>query len=84
MLFNSYEFLFVFLPATLVGFFALSGLRRFGLAAGWLALASIWFYGYWNPRYVLLLGTSIVLNFIAGQAILRYRSTGALGWRVRC
>ena len=79
MLFNSYEFLFIFLPATLVGFFALSGLRRFGLAAGWLALASIWFYGYWNPRYVLLLGTSIVLNFFAGQAILRYRSTGALG-----
>jgi len=76
MLFNSYEFLFLFLPATLAGFFALSSVRRFRVAAAWLALASIFFYGYWNPRYVALLLASIVVNFGAGMGILRARAAG--------
>lgn len=69
MLFNSYEFIYFFLPVTLAVFFALSGggLRR--AASGWLALASIFFYGYWSPRYVLLLMASIIVNFAAGQLI---------------
>lgn len=75
MLFNSYEFLFLFLPTTLVFFFALSGARRFKAAAAWLALVSIFFYGYWSPRYVVLLLTSILFNFTAGHAILRSRLT---------
>src|SRR5690349_18462889 len=78
MLFNSYEFLFLFLPATLAGFFALSGVRRCRIAAAWLALASIFFYGYWNPRYVALLLGSIVVNFGAGMGILRARAAGRL------
>ncbi|HUP08292.1 MAG TPA: MBOAT family protein [Caldimonas sp.] len=78
MLFNSYEFLFLFLPATLAGFFVLSGVRRFRIAAAWLALASIFFYGYWNPRYVALLLGSIAVNFGAGMGILRARADGRL------
>ena len=39
-----------------------------------LALASIFFYGYWSLRYVALLLVSILMNFGAGSAILRYRS----------
>ena len=73
MLFNSYEFLFFFLPATIAVFFVLSGYRFFKAAAAWLALVSIFFYGYWNPRYVILLLASIAINFAAGHAILRYR-----------
>lgn len=76
MLFNSYEFLFFFLPATLAGFFVLSGLRFVRLAAAWLALVSIFFYGYWSPRYIILLMVSIGLNFAAGQAIARFRNVG--------
>ncbi len=72
MLFNSYEFLYFFLPVTLAGFFALSGARRAKGAAAWLALASIFFYGYWSPRYVLLLIASIAVNLFAGRAILRF------------
>jgi alginate O-acetyltransferase complex protein AlgI len=71
MLFNSYEFLFLFLPITLCLFFALAGMGRARLAAGWLAVASVFFYGYWGPRYVLLLTASIAFNFVAGRAILR-------------
>lgn len=77
MLFNSYEFIYYFLPVTLIVFFALSGggLRR--AAAGWLALASIFFYGYWSPRYVLLLMGSIAANFAAGRLIDALRRSGA-------
>lgn len=71
MLFNSYEFLFLFLPATLAGFFVLSERQHFKTAAAWLALVSIVFYGYWNPRYVVLLTSSILVNFAAGRQILR-------------
>lgn len=74
MLFNSYEFLFFFLPATIAVFFTLSGFRYFKAAAAWLALVSIFFYGYWSPRYVILLMASIAVNFTAGHAILRCRS----------
>ncbi|HKA43515.1 MAG TPA: MBOAT family protein [Burkholderiales bacterium] len=74
MLFNSYEFLLIFLPLTAAGYFALSARGYLRSAASWLALASIVFYGYWSPSYVLLLLGSIAANFAAGSAILRYRA----------
>ncbi|WP_245576550.1 MBOAT family O-acyltransferase [Flexithrix dorotheae] len=37
----------------------------------WLLLASIFFYGWWNPAYVLLIVGSIVFNFFVGKAILK-------------
>src|SRR5882762_5299159 len=45
MLFNSYEFIFLFLPITAIGFFVLSRAGWVGAAAAWLALASVFFYG---------------------------------------
>jgi len=51
MLFNSYQFVFVFLPVAMIGFFLLGRVNRLW-AAGWLALASIVFYGYWSVKYI--------------------------------
>ena len=70
MLFNSPEFVFGFLPLTLLGFFAFA---RFGapLALAWLTLASLAFYAWWNPAWLPLLLASISLNFIAGREIAR-------------
>ena len=70
MLFNSYEFIFLFLPATALVFFAIA---RFGreAAIAWLVLASLFFYGWWNPAYVLLILLSMVFNFFAGEIISR-------------
>jgi alginate O-acetyltransferase complex protein AlgI len=68
MLFNSHAFIFVFLPVVLGGFF-LIGARDRRLAAAWLALASVAFYGWWNPRFVLLLAASIGANYLLGNAI---------------
>lgn len=47
MLFNSYAFIFGYLPLTLAGFFMLARWNA-TWAAGWLAAASLAFYGYWN------------------------------------
>jgi len=70
MLFNSYTFLFAFLPIALGGAFALSRYRP-NLVVAWLALASLFFYGWWSWRHVPLLLASIAFNFFAGDAIAR-------------
>lgn len=67
MLFNSYEFLFVFLPITALVYWLARvhiGLR---LAVGWLVLASLLFYAWWNPVYVPLLLGSALVNFQLGK-----------------
>jgi len=68
MLFNSYAFLFGFLPLTLALYFWL-GRTSPRQAVLWLVAASIFFYGWWNPRYVALLIASAVFNYGAGRAI---------------
>ncbi|HTP95841.1 MAG TPA: MBOAT family O-acyltransferase, partial [Burkholderiales bacterium] len=68
MLFNSYSFIFLFLPVTFCVFFWL-GARRPLLAAGWLAVASLFFYGWWNPVYVALLAASIAFNYCVGLVL---------------
>jgi alginate O-acetyltransferase complex protein AlgI len=70
MLFNSYEFIFVFLPVTLAGFFLL-GLRSRDLALGWIIVASVAFYAWWRPINVLIIAPSIAVNFILARWLLR-------------
>ncbi|HSU05057.1 MAG TPA: MBOAT family O-acyltransferase [Acetobacteraceae bacterium] len=70
MLFNSAIFVLGFLPVAVGGFFLLGRLggARWGLL--WLVAASLFFYGWWNPPFVLLLAGSIVGNYAVGQRIL--------------
>ena len=72
MLFNSYGFIFLYLPIVLLVFFWLARISH-AFAAGWLALASLFFYGYWNPAYVGLLLGSIVCNYAFGLWIAKIR-----------
>src|SRR5437868_10729294 len=65
MLFNSYAFIFFFFPIVLVGFF-LIGKRNARAAAGFLALASLFFYGWWSVQALPLLLGSICFNYWAG------------------
>ena len=65
MLFNSLGFIFLFLPVVLTGFFQLARVSH-TYAAGWLAVASLFFYGYWNIAYVGLLLGSVVCNYTLG------------------
>ncbi|WP_417489008.1 MBOAT family O-acyltransferase [Maricaulis sp.] len=77
MLFNSIEFLFLFLPVTLVIYYTA---RRFGghqAALALLTLASLVFYGWWNASYLALLLSSIIVNHGFGMAI---RHRGSQPW----
>ncbi len=66
MLFNSYTFIFLFLPLTLATFYGFAWLKRLRLATLALALCSLGFYGYWRPVYLPLLLTSIIVNYSIG------------------
>lgn len=45
------------------------------MGAGWLALCSIFFYAWWDYRYVLLLAVSIIGNYQAGRWIAAHQGT---------
>src|SRR5438132_1451926 len=70
MLFNSYEFIFVFLPVTLAGFYVLGALSR-TWSLHWLILASFFFYAWWRPLNVLLIAPSILINFVLARILQR-------------
>ena len=74
MLFNSYSFIFLFLPITFAGMLWL-GKYSHRLAALWLGLASLIFYAVWDARFVLLLLVSIAFNYGAGYWIGLRRAT---------
>ncbi|MCQ8104195.1 MBOAT family protein [Methylomonas sp. SURF-2] len=76
MLFNSYLFVFAFLPITLALFFIIA-LKSHRYALYWLAAASLVFYATWNPAYSILLITSITFNFIVGKHIAILNKTNA-------
>ncbi|MGA2054368.1 MAG: MBOAT family protein [Bradyrhizobium sp.] len=76
MLFNSYLFIFVFLPVALAGYFAAN---RLGAQAPviWLALASLVFYSFSNWPFVALLLGSIAFNYLVGWLLIsRHLSAG--------
>ena len=70
MLFNSFEFIFIFLPLTLAGFFALGVFSRIW-ALGWIIFVSIVFYTWWRPLNVLIIAPSILINFAVAKTLLR-------------
>ena len=69
MLFSSYSFIFVFLPIALAGYYVASKIDA-KAAVAWLTLCSLSFYAVWNPRFVILLLASIIVNFAIGRALL--------------
>ncbi len=75
MLFNSHEFLFVFLPATLLGFFLIGRASR-QAAILWLILTSLVFYGWWRPLNILIIGPSIIINYLLASYLLRLSQRG--------
>ena len=70
MLFNSEEFLFIFLPTTLIGFYLLGTIYR-QWAILWLILISLVFYGWWRPVNILIIGPSIIINYALASILLR-------------
>jgi D-alanyl-lipoteichoic acid acyltransferase DltB (MBOAT superfamily) len=69
VLFNSYEFLFAFLPTTVAVFLLLGRVSR-ELALSWLIIASLLFYAWWRPLNVLIIAPSIAANYLFARALL--------------
>src|SRR6478735_1196341 len=69
MLFNSYLFIFLFLPVALAGYFALGRVGDLAPVV-WLALASLVFYSVGNWQYVPLLVASIAFNYLIGYLLI--------------
>ena len=69
MLFNSLEFLFIFLPVTFFVYFYLNKKKLIMVATGWLVLASLAFYSYWNINYLPLILISMVFNYCVGYTL---------------
>ena len=76
MLFNSIEFIFAFLPIAYVVFWALPGARARYV---WLTITGYVFYGWWDPRFCLLMAFSTLVSYVAGLGML----TSELGSRRR-
>ena len=76
MLFNSPIFLFVFLPTTVAAYIVVRQLAGPRAVLGLLLVASIFFYGWWNPVYVPLLLGLAVFNFVVARGITAYREAG--------
>ncbi len=64
MLFNSYIFIFLFLPITLLGWYFLNSRKAYQTAKFFLAGMSLWFYAYFNYYYLIIIVASILGNYL--------------------
>ena len=80
MLFNSPLLIFMFLPATLLVFFWTARLLGREAAIISLVLASLLFYGWWNPIYLILISISVFVNFGLGYWLPKVSSAPSKQW----
>lgn len=83
MLFNSYIFIFLFLPVTLFFYYFFNRYGKYTAAQVFLIGMSGWFYAYFNPSYLLILCVSILVNYffhcrICGERRRSYMIAGVV------
>jgi len=69
MLFNSYEFIFLFLPFSFFIYFYLLEKRLITGAKGFLVFTSLFFYSWWNIAYLPLILSSMLFNYVIGNSL---------------
>ena len=72
MLFNSYVFIFAFLPVVLAVY---AWVRRHPdrrLTIAWLVVASLFYYGWWKSEFLLLLLGSVTVNAVFGKLLCEF------------
>ncbi|SER70408.1 D-alanyl-lipoteichoic acid acyltransferase DltB, MBOAT superfamily [Gracilibacillus ureilyticus] len=77
MLFNSFEFIFVFLPVMFFGYFICNKIHP-TIGKAWLFVGSLFFYSWWNPVYLWLLLASIIINYGFGTFLLKRKKNRKL------
>ncbi len=73
MLFNSYEFIFLFLPLTFIIYFYLNSKKLTEVSKGFLVLSSLFFYSWWNIIYLPLILISMLFNYVLGNSFSKYK-----------
>ena len=69
MLFNSLVFIFLFLPLVILLYFWANHFKKFNTALVLLLGMCFWFYGFFNPSYLLILIVSLIVNYVLGMLI---------------
>jgi len=69
MLFNSFEYILLFLPVTFFVYFGLNKAKLVQLSKGWLVFASLFFYSFWNIKYLPLILCSMLFNYSIGSTL---------------
>ncbi len=69
MLFNSHEYIFLFLPLTFFIYFYLNSRRLTEAAKGFLVFSSLFFYSWWNVAYLPILLSSMLFNYVIGTSL---------------
>jgi D-alanyl-lipoteichoic acid acyltransferase DltB (MBOAT superfamily) len=72
MLFNSYEFIFAFLPISFFVYFYLNKKRLTTAAKAWLVFTSLFFYSWWNIMYLPLILVSVLFNYTITNTMIEY------------
>ncbi len=75
MLFNSYEFIFIFLPITFFVYFYLNKKRLTEASKGFLVFSSLFFYSWWNVEYLPLILSSMLFNYVIGKSLAKGGAT---------
>lgn len=76
MVFSSMVFLWIFLPVTLAGYYLLHLTKNRTLMNVWLLLVSVLFYSFGEPKYILLLLISVLINYTGGLLIEYAKTAG--------
>jgi alginate O-acetyltransferase complex protein AlgI len=71
LLFNSYEFIFLFLPITFFIYFFLNRQKLTEASKGFLVISSLFFYSWWNVTYLPLILVSMVFNYVIGTSLTK-------------
>ncbi len=71
MFFNSYIFILLFLPLSIVGYFILNHFKQYKTATAFLTVMSLWFYGYFSWFFLLTLLIGITINFSIGRVLYK-------------
>lgn len=66
MLFNSFQFIYVFLPIAYLVFWTLRTKRQRYV---WLTVTGYVFYGFWNYRFCALMAFSTLVSYSSGRAL---------------
>jgi len=69
MLFNSYEFIFIFLPVCFLIYFYLNKKKLTTASKGWLVCSNLFFYSWWNIAYLPIILASMVFNYVIGRSL---------------